>query len=269
MSGKIGLAIITHKRPEYFKRSFATVPMDVIDDFIVVNDGTPYDFEIVNLIQNAIPLGVGASKNIAFRHLLENRNDHIFIMEDDILIEGASVFNQYIHVSQTSGIQHLNFSQHGLMNKKTIDGTPNPRATIDCGNSARVALYPHCVGAFSYYTRRVLEQVGLIDERFYNAFDHVEHTYRIIKAGFHPDFWWFADVANSHELLSDILWTKETSTISSRSDHASLVGNAFKHFQAIHNLVPTQIPDSSFEAVYENLKRIFTSKLINIPAREA
>jgi hypothetical protein len=51
----------------------------------------------------------------------------------------------------------------------------------------------------------VLEQVGLIDERFYNAFDHVEHTYRIIKAGFHPNFWWFADVANSHDLLSDIL----------------------------------------------------------------
>ena len=64
MNGKIGLAIITHKRPEYFKRSFATVPTHAIDDFIVVNDGTPYDFEIVNLIQNAIPLGVGASKKL-------------------------------------------------------------------------------------------------------------------------------------------------------------------------------------------------------------
>lgn len=268
MSGKVGLAIITHKRPEYFKRSFATVPMHIIDDFIVVNDGTPYDFDIVNLIQNPVPLGVGASKNIAFRHLLQNRNENIFIMEDDILIKDSSVFNQYIHVSQASGIQHLNFSQHGLMNKKPGDGAPNPRVVVDCGNGARVALYPHCVGAFSYYTRRVLERVGLIDERFYNAFDHVEHTYRIIKAGFHPDFWWFADAANSYELLSDIVWTKETSTISSRNDHASLVQNAFRHFQAIHNTIPTKIPDCSFEAVYENLKRIFASKGMNLPSSE-
>lgn len=260
MGNKIGVGLITHKRPEYFKRVFATLPLFAIDDFVVVNDGTPYDFEIINLIQNPTCLGVGASKNIAFNRLLQNGNDHIFLIEDDILIDDATVFQQYIHTSKVSGIQHLNFSQHGLMNKKPNTDIPNPRVIVDYPNDVRVALYPHCVGAFSYYTRSVLETVGLIDERFYNAFDHVEHTYRIIKAGFHPNFWWFADVANSHKLLSDIIWTKETSTISSRNDHSSLVENAFKQFNSTHNTTPSQIADTPFNIVQQNMRKIFSSK---------
>jgi hypothetical protein len=95
------------------------------------------------------------------------------------------------------------------------------------------------------------------------AFNHVEHTYRIIKAGFHPNFWWFADVANSHDLLSDILWTKKKSTISSRNDHSSLIENAFKQSHAIHDVTPNQIPDAPFGEVFENLRRILATRPLN------
>ena len=46
MSNKIGLGIMTYKRPDYFKKIFSSVPKDKVDELVVVNDGTPYDFDI-------------------------------------------------------------------------------------------------------------------------------------------------------------------------------------------------------------------------------
>lgn len=262
MSERIGVGIITHKRPDYFKRVFATLPMFAIDDFIVVNDGTPYDFNIPNLIQNPTSLGVGKSKNIAFERLLQNENDHIFLIEDDILINDSTIFQRYIQASKVTGIQHFNYSQHGLMNKLPNSNTPNPRTIVEYNPDVKISLHKHCVGAFSYYTKKVLKEVGLIDDLFYNAFDHVEHTYRIIQKGMHPPFWWFADIVDSEKYLSDIPWTRETSTISSRPDHNVLVQKSFQEFQNKHKVPITSIPDVIFDGpsgVRTSLKNIFIS----------
>jgi hypothetical protein len=69
------------------------------------------------------------------------------------------------------------------MNKiYSLDGvTPNPRLVVDY-KSCKVSLYPHCVGAFSYYSKKCLDKIGLLDERFFNAKEHLDHTYEIIKA---------------------------------------------------------------------------------------
>ena len=42
---------------------------------------------------------------------MENTDcEHIFIMEDDILIKDENVFKEYIRHSLISGIKHLNFA---------------------------------------------------------------------------------------------------------------------------------------------------------------
>lgn len=258
MSEKIGLGIVTYNRPAYFQKIFATIPLQSVDEIVVVNDGLPYKQEIpVKLIQHDTNKGVGISKNDALRYLIEQGCEHLFLMEDDIMIKDNNVFQKYITTSKQTGIQHFNYSQHGLMNKQADRVTPNPRFVIEYGKDLAVALYPHCVGAFSYYSRKCLETVGLIDENFYNACEHVEHTYRIISSNMHPPFWSFADLVDSNNYLGDIPWSIETSTISSRPDHQAIMRKADVIFREKHGFVPVQIPVKTLVETKLKLKEIY------------
>lgn len=272
---KIGVGIITCSRKPLFERLFSSLQdckesidhLCIVEDIINVDDEC-YVGDVVegrwkgdNTMRRVITdknMGVGVSKNHALRWLLKDGCNHIFLIEDDIYIKDPSVFQKYIEASKVSGIQHFNFSQHGIMNKVgfTNNGEPNPKLTIDY-KSARISLFGHCVGAFSYYSAHCLKTVGLMDERYYNACEHVDHTYDIIKAGMHPPFWNFADIENSQDYLGDEPWTLRNSTISSRKDHPELITEADKLFLEKHQTLPTYIPNvKEEEEVYKSLKEI-------------
>jgi len=73
MKNKIGLGIVTYNKEDRLKQSGATVPVDAVDSFVVVNDGTPYseypaDAEVIIHPRN---MCVGVAKNTAMRHLLQ------------------------------------------------------------------------------------------------------------------------------------------------------------------------------------------------------
>ena len=261
-SNKIGLGIITCDRPAGLQKALTSLAWERLDRVVVVNDGAPVSPEILRevghgraeLLQNDTNLGVGKSKNRALRHLLQAGMDHLFLMEDDIFVKDASVFEQYVEAARITGIQHLNFSQHGPKNKSS-DGIPDPVTTIDYG-LLRIALHRHCVGAFSYYSRSCLETAGLMDEDFYNGGEHLEHTYQILRAGFHPPFWFFADVNRSEELLGDEPWAVTQSLIASRADQAELVQRSDALFQAKHGHLVGRIPVAGKGAVMWSLRRI-------------
>ena len=261
-ANKIGLGIITCDRPAGLQKALTSLAWERLDRVVVVNDGAPVSPEILResghgraeLLQNDTNLGVGKSKNRALRHLLQAGMDHLFLMEDDIFVKDASVFEQYVEAARITGIQHLNFSQHGPKNKSS-DGIPDPVTTIDYG-PLRIALHRHCVGAFSYYSRSCLETAGLMDEDFYNGGEHLEHTYRILRAEFHPPFWFFADVNRSEELLGDEPWAVTQSLIASRADQAELVQRSDALFQAKHGHLVGRIPVAGKGAVMWSLRRI-------------
>jgi len=261
MSEKIGLGVLTYNRPEYFKKIFSSIPLYAVDEIVIVNDGTPYGEEIhVPHIQHKKNMGVGVSKNDALKHLLNKGCDYIFLMEDDIIIKNPEVFQAYIKASKETGIQHFNYSQHGLMNKLPNTDTPNPRTKIEYKNNIVIDLHLHCVGAFSFYTRKCLDKVGLMDETFYNATEHLEHTYNIIKAGMHPPFWWFSDIHDSNKYLTDIPWSPQTSTISSKPNHANMVQKGLEYFEKKHKQNLFKIPSESIEIVKQKLKEIYKTK---------
>jgi glycosyltransferase involved in cell wall biosynthesis len=261
-ANKIGLGIITCDRPAGLQKALTHLPWERLDRVVVVNDGAPASSEILReagrgraeLLQNESNLGVGKSKNRALRHLLQAGMDHLFLMEDDIFVKDGRVFEQYVEAVRITGIQHLNFSQHGPKNKSP-DGISDPVTTFEYG-SLRIALHRHCVGAFSYYSRSCLETAGLMDEDFYNGGEHLEHTYRILRAEFHPPFWFFADVDRSEELLGDEPWAVTQSLIASRADQAELVRRSDALFQAKHGHPVGRIPVAGKGAVMRSLRRI-------------
>ena len=214
---KIGVGIITCDRSDFFvkahtslRKALKNYPRHMI---IIVNDGSDdiQDPQYTVCITTGKE-GVGKSKNAALKHLMDNHCEHIFLMEDDIEIVDPNVFNEYIKTANATGVKHLNYALHGNHNR---DGYGNPiiRKTVNYPDDTKVDLYLNLLGAFSYFHRSVLDEVGLIDEDYYNAMEHVDHTYRIIKAGYHPPFRYFADVHGSNKMLKDIVPDHQQSKI--------------------------------------------------------
>lgn len=270
---KIGVGIITCNRPEYLRNLLNTIPHDKIDELVVVNDGKPvadFDFPVEKWIDNPVNLGVGKSKNRALRHLYDNGCDYIFIIEDDMLIKDADIFDKYIAAYKKSGIHHFNYGpgspfnrkqniEFDLHNRHLLDqhSEPNPRLVIDYGNDVKIALYEHTVAMFSFFTREVLEKVGYIDEEFYNAWEHVDHTYRIIKAGYHPPFWWFADIVDSVNFLTEAPGAIDNSSIANKTEQwKKNVYEGREIYKRKHGHYPNMPPIAEKQQVVEILKKL-------------
>ncbi|GHT95566.1 hypothetical protein AGMMS49545_18740 [Betaproteobacteria bacterium] len=202
---KIGVGIVTHKREVAFRKLLASIPRHKIDVLYVVNDATPYlpdaygGKDITEVIRNPVNLGVGKSKNILLKKMMDAGCDALFLIEDDMEILDDSVFDEYINTAKVSGIGCLNCGIDASNRRK--DGSMLTRRIVDYPGGVKIALYLQCLGQFSYFSRRVIERVGYMDEYFHNCWEHIEHMYRIVLAGFHPPILWFADVWDSERLL--------------------------------------------------------------------
>ena len=271
---RIGVGIITCNRPDYLKGLLDTLEQcyDTIDELAIVNDGKPLDnFNLKKgvWLNNPENLGVGKSKNKAMRHLLDQKCDYIFIIEDDMLILNKDIFIKYIDAHKASGIHHFNYGPGSPFNRKQSiqfdlhnrhllnqNSEPNPKMILDYGTS-KISLFEHTVAMFSFFTREVLESVGLIDEDFYNAWEHVDHTYRIIKAGYHPPFWWFADIHDSHNYLTEAPGAIDNSSIANKSDQwEKNVYGGREIYKKKHGHYPNMPPFTPKEQVIESIKQI-------------
>jgi GT2 family glycosyltransferase len=217
LGSKIGLALITYNRPDYYSQTLAQLNQfkwGGADVKVVVEDfsgNVGYDAvhstlaSDVSVIRNPINLTVGPTKNVALKYLMQKECSHIFLIEDDILIKNSNVCEEYVSAAKKAKVQHMNYALHGPLNKgqtRVINWRGSP-----------VTCYPHIVGAFSYYTRGCIRQVGYIDPFFRNAWEHVEHTFRIAKEGLTTPFWAFADHPNSFVLLDEIPTSISNSSI--------------------------------------------------------
>ena len=276
---KIGVGIITCNRNDYLKALIGTLPTDVIDQIVVVNDGKAENqIEVPGIwLQNEVNLGVGKSKNKAMKHLYDAGCDYIFIIEDDMLIKDKTVFNKYIEAYQTTGIHHFNYGpgspfnrkqniEFDLHNRHLLDqkSPVNPRIIIEYPNNVKIALYTHTVAMFSFFTREVLEKVGYIDEEYDQCWEHVDHTYKIHKAGYHPHFWWFADIADSEKYLEEAPGAIENSAIAKdRSAWMEKVNKGREIYKRKHGHYPNQPPYASKEEVIKMLKNLKKRRELN------
>ena len=276
---KIGIGIITCNRLEYLKELLKSLDqcIDTIDELVIVNDGTHIDdlselnlpIQKTSWLNNPENLGVGKSKNRAMQHLLDKDCDYIFVIEDDMIILDSSVFSKYIEAYKVSGIHHFNYGPGSPFNRKQDiqfdlhnrhllkqDSEPKPKMILDY-KTVKVSLFEHTVAMFSFFTREVLDKVGLFDDAFYNAWEHVDHTYRIIKAGYHPPFWWFADLHNSHEYITEAPGAIDNSSIANKTEQwEKNVYGGREIYLKKHGHYPNQPPHVSNEQVIEIISKL-------------
>ena len=276
---KIGVGIITCNRPDYFTGLLNSLAKcyDSIDELVVINDGshiTTFDFPVGELINNKTNVGVAKSKNKALNYLLNKKCKYIFVLEDDILIKDRTVFTQYVEAYKASGIQHFNYGPGSPFNRvQTIrnpdlhhrhlldeKSKPNPKLIVDY-KTCKIALYEHTVAMFSFFTDEVIKQVGYYPEEYDRCWEHVDHTYQIIKAKYHPPFWWFADLANSHELIEEAPGAIENSSIAKdKTEWMERVMSGREIYKNKHGHYPNQPPISTEEQVIQSLKLIKACK---------
>ena len=133
---------------------------------------------------------------------------------------------------------------------------PAPKLVLDY-KTIQISLFEHTVAMFSFFTKEVLQKVGYIDEEFFNAWEHVDHTYRIIKAGYHPPFWWFADIYDSHKYLVEAPNAINNSSIANNNKQwEENVYSGREIYKRKHGHYPNQPPYKSKEEVIKIIKQL-------------
>ena len=169
MNERVGIAVITCNRPEFYKKCINSIQDEWYDQIITINDGSSEVDTIKGEIISTRCRGVGYAKNVAMRKLLDSGCDYVILVEDDMLFKN-NLFEAYIDAYKKTGLHHFMFGYHGPANKNGISGNkPVPRKIIDYGN-LKVALNRHCIGAVTFYTRQCLEDIGLYNAKLINAF---------------------------------------------------------------------------------------------------
>lgn len=201
---KIGLGLITYNRPKYFKVAIQSVlkHLDMLDEIVVYRDGGNYEDQYTRImydyagkvtwINKKDNQGVAAAKNFCLKALTEMGCDYLFLMEDDIEVLDRKAVVSYLAAHKMTGYPHLLWAHHG---------DNNVMNAIVTKEALPLVFWPNCVGAFNFYTREAIEQVGYFDENFKNAYEHVEHSWRIFKE--HLTYGWWPDVMDSQ------LWLRE------------------------------------------------------------
>lgn len=257
----IGLAIITKDRPDYFMRSVKTVPNDKIQFLCVVNDGTPYSDEVygqanmaIHLVQHPKNLGIACAKNSALRAMIQAGCDLLFIMEDDVLIKNPDVFNQYIKAAQVSGLWHMNFGFSNIYNYNN-DGTRNIRETVDYDDNTSVIFIQNLETKFQFFHKAIIKNVGYMDERYtrFNNLESLDYSYKVVKAGLLPAYWWWPDINNSWEYLTVIPESITNDKTKENINDIQLASSIFIHKFGVN---PVEILDTAKEVVVNKLSTL-------------
>lgn len=252
----IGLGVITYNRPEYCTQAVRSIPTNQVKEWVVVNDAgfgsqsikAALDETVGGiLIEHFTNKGVGAAKNTAIQYLLAKGCEHIFLMEDDLEIQDAAVFDRYIDTARATGIWHLCYG-------KVAGNREKIRMTKEYTESTAIDLHYDCQGAFMYIYKGILSYIGAFDEKFKNAYEHIDFTYRCIQANLLPPFWWFADVHDSQELIEVIPGSSEYSSITEKEGYHENVAAGAQYFTSKHGRFVNQIPSATKEEVEKKLE---------------
>ena len=118
---KVGVGIVTCNRKDTFKALFDCIKScSDIDAVVVVKnkdinygDCSPEKIvdgsreQYVNVLED---VGVGFCKNKCLEILLESGCQHIFLVEDDMVIDNLDVFSEFIKTAKHFNLGHLNWN---------------------------------------------------------------------------------------------------------------------------------------------------------------
>lgn len=236
---KIGIGVLTYQRKDYYDQVISSVNNNKPDNCFtcVVNDGlNPYaiDLEADTVVHNNDKLGVSKSKNKIIDILLENNCEHIFIIEDDILIKDKSVYDKYISAATETGIHHLCYEK--------VDNNGINLNYSRKYNNCELGFYKNPQGAFMYANAQIYKKICKFDEKYINAFEHIDFEYTLVKNSLAPPFWYFPDLIDSEMYIDVVEGCVENSTITNKESYLNNLQISAQYFIKKWNIFTNQIP---------------------------
>lgn len=256
MKEKIGVGITTYNSESYFETLYNSLPRDLIDELVVVNGGEKYTKTYPSKwIQHTTNKFPSVCRNECIKYLLEKNCDHIFIIEDDMIITNKNIFNEYIKASKATGLKYLCY-----VSTSPGAGAPfkrTPKTIIEYPNNIKILFYHNMCNEFTYHHKSVFESVGFYDENMRDAFD-VDLAYRESQTGGSSLFWWFADINDSDNFIKNnpvaISRLQSPRPDGSRNE---IINNIWKYFHSKHGLFVNEIPLPTLTDLKSKLKQIY------------
>lgn len=137
---------------------------------------------------------VTKTKNKLLKELINKDCDELFLIEDHIIIKNKEVFQKFVDVAKLEGFEAMIFSGDERSNQK-------PSYYED----PFVDYWPYPAHGFSYYTKKAVDKVGYMDEKFPpDTWEFAEYFQRIGNAGLTSTFGLFPSIKNDRDYLDTV-----------------------------------------------------------------
>lgn len=254
--GKIGIGITTYNSESYFKDLYNSIQGCSVDDIVVVNGGDPYSSQYnCNWLQHSSNYYPAICRNDCINFLLNRQCEHIFLIEDDMIIKDKNIFNQYIKASRASGLRYFSF-----VSTSSYTGSPDkrtPKLTVEYKNNVKICLYQNMCNEFTYHHYTCFETTGTYDSQFRDPFD-IDLAYRESKQDYCAPFWWFADIEKSDDYICNnpVAVSRLQSEDRPDGSREQRIMEQWRLFELKHKIQVNQIPCATKDQVISKLKVI-------------
>ena len=257
---KTGLIITTYNTESWFNQLYNSIPFDTIDECVVINGGEAYTGEYSKhtvWMQHNYNVHSHQSRIDGIQILLGRGCEHIFIIEDDMIIKNKDIFNRYKFASYNTGLKYLCFCSNANGN-----GSPNkrtPKRKIEYKLDT-IHFYGEMNNEFTYHHSSIFKEVGLYDTSFTHLWD-VEYVYRVLtNKKFGCGFRYFPDVHDSDKYIAVHPESINNSRINKNKKRDQELPLYFKKFHDLHGYHIPNIPIWSDQEFQSQLKQLYNTR---------
>ena len=251
---KKALGIITDNKDRY-EQILDKLPFDVLDGVYVIESGNgDYTKDVDNLkVLKSNNKNKGNLRNELVSAIIEEGNEHIFILDDSVCIEDSNVFDAYINTARNFGLWGSLTYAWNTKTNYTTDGMFRIKNAISHEDGDLIFTHD-IVDGFSYYHKSIFEnnKIGMFGEKYITDMCKLDHYLKLSTNKMSSYFWWFTDIEQSPLMLSDIGETR-TDPIFSKELSEENTKHDVEIFRENHNLSIKNIPQATERQV---LRRI-------------
>lgn len=253
---KIGVGITTYNSESYFKPLYDSLTGADIDELVVVNGGEKYkDTYACDWIQHNKNRYPSICRNDCISFLLNKGCEHIFIIEDDMIIKNQNIFNEYIKASKITGLNYFSF-----VSMSANCGSPhnrNSKLTVNYKEGCSVSFYENMCNEFTYHHKSCFLKCGLYDPNMRDLFDADMVFRQSISNPNVAPFWWFADLTNSDDyIMNNPIATSRLQADRPDGSRADLIVDTMNYFQSKHGVMVGGIYNKTQDEFIEFLKKV-------------
>jgi hypothetical protein len=164
------------------------------------------------------------------------------LLEDDCLVKDNAVWEYCVSFSEESGLLHFNWNDYRHKRFATAEFDKH-----------KAALCHNTEASFSYFHRNFLEEIRF-DEKYMNAWEHIDIEIQGETKGFLPPFRWFVSPSDLNLYLEDI--DTNDSSITNREHYHERVINGHHYFEKKWGKKVNEIAQVDRNTFYEKMKQI-------------